>query len=401
MPVHKKKFVSENVYEESLARFRLLYERYDNVVISFSGGKDSTVCLMLAIQVAEEMGRLPVVAHFWDEEALHPETVEYVQRVANDPRVELLWYCLPIKHRNACSTSEPWWICWDETKRDLWCRELPEQAITELEGFVRGSTIPEACMLPFLGPEWGQVAAVRGLRASESMRRYQAIAKKQGREAWLAEGTRLQFADGLTYVTNQTVCSPIYDWLDNDVWEAPRRFGWDYNRTYDIMAMAGIPRTKQRVCPPYGEEPLGALHIYAECWPELWGKMINRVPGAATAARYARTELYGWREIKLPAGKTWQKWFFELLARYPKETQRDIKKALALVLKQHAKKTVRNIPDEEDDPLTGISWRTFCKLVLGGDLKGRKMQRLHVNINNKRKMTLEEARSLDYDEGRY
>jgi hypothetical protein len=40
-------------------------------------------------------------------------------------------------------------------------------------------------------------------------------------------------------------------------------------------------------------------------------------------------------------------------------------------------------------------------LVLGGDLKGRKMQRLHVNINNKRKMTLEEARSLDYDEGRY
>ena len=89
----------------------MLYQRFDTVVVSFSGGKDSTVCLHLALEAAAATGKLPVLAYFWDEEAIHPETIEYVERIRSRADVKLTWLCLPVKHRNACSRRSPYWYC--------------------------------------------------------------------------------------------------------------------------------------------------------------------------------------------------------------------------------------------------------------------------------------------------
>ena len=69
--IHKKKYQEKNVYEASLDRIRYLYETFDDVVVSFSGGKDSTAMLLCCIDVATEINRLPVKAVFYDEEAIH------------------------------------------------------------------------------------------------------------------------------------------------------------------------------------------------------------------------------------------------------------------------------------------------------------------------------------------
>jgi predicted phosphoadenosine phosphosulfate sulfurtransferase len=190
-------------------RFRLIYPRFDAPVVSFSGGKDSTVCLHLALEAAEEAGKLPVKAYFWDEEAIHPETIEYVERVRLRGDVELRWLCLPIMRRNACSRTQPYWYCWDPDVEHLWCRPMPECAEREAPWFKKGMAIPDAG--PFIyGREYGTVCDIRGIRADESMRRLMSVLNRM-EENWIA-GAR----DGHFYPS-----SPIFDWMVPDV--GPRR----------------------------------------------------------------------------------------------------------------------------------------------------------------------------------
>lgn len=371
--IYKKRLVDEDVYGAALRRIRECYERFDTVVVSFSGGKDSTVCLNLAMQVARERGLTPLDVYFWDEEAIHPETIEYVARVAQRPDVRLKWLCIPVRHRNACSRKQPYWHCWNPAEKHLWVRPMPEGAITELPGFQWGMGIPELAHLVY-GKEHGTVADIRGIRADESLRRYRSVAMKL-RDNWIGNPR-----DGYSYPV-----SPIYDWTTFDVWVAPKRFGWDYNRAYDLMQKAGMPLSDQRVCPPYGEEPLSGLWIYAQCWPDLWHKMIARVHGAATAGRYANTELYGYGKIEKPPGLTWREWTYRLLDLYPPDLKAAIAKNLVMLLREHKTKTSRPVPEEQPDLLTGLSWKFLAMVVNRGDLKGRRSRTMNSHATQARK----------------
>ena len=74
-----RKVVDENVYDLAIERLTYAYEIFDSIHVSFSGGKDSTVCLNLAYEVAKKLGRLPLHVHFFDEEAIPFETERYVR----------------------------------------------------------------------------------------------------------------------------------------------------------------------------------------------------------------------------------------------------------------------------------------------------------------------------------
>jgi len=322
--------IDKSVYEASLERINLLYDRFDFVFCSWSGGKDSSIALNLALKVATERNRLPLDLCFVDEECITPETVEYAERVRSRDDIKLKWACLPIKHRNACSRTQPYWYPWLEADRDKWTREMPPWAITinDVPSFKIGDHVLHDVAPMLYGPELGTVAEIRGIRAQESIRRLQSVTKRKT-DNWIIQTP----INNYFYPT-----SPIYDWTTEDVWVAPQKFGWDYNRTYDVLALAGVPPSLQRCTPPFGEEPLQKLWTYQVCWPEMWHKMINRVDGVATAGRYGLTDLYGNKPKEPPPNMSWKDWCYSLLELYPLNERKQIATNITEIIKLHQRR---------------------------------------------------------------
>ena len=383
--IRKKDYQNNNVFDETLNRIRYIYDRFDKVVISFSGGKDSTAVLNTALIVAKERNRLPLDVVFFDEEAIHPTTIEYVKRVANKEDVNLHWYCLQFKHRNACSNEEPFWYTWDENKKDLWVRDLPKNAITQHPKFKKGMSFQE--FAPYLyDRSQGSVAMLTGIRTQESLRRYQVIAKKKNEAFINAKSEAGQ---------NQYRAFPIYDWSSEDVWLAVHKFDWDYNKTYDVFNQTKLYEDflHQRVCPPYGEEPLRGLWIYAECFPDMWHKMINRVQGVATAWRYGNSELYSSAKDK-PENLTWKEYLNVILDSYEHDAKSEVQKTINKYINSHNKKSKNLIDEIEPHPISGISWQWLCRVAIRGDFKGRQSVATNLNASKKREqlgITLQEA----------
>jgi predicted phosphoadenosine phosphosulfate sulfurtransferase len=373
--VRKQRRVEKSCYDLAVERVEKCFDRFDKVVVSFSGGKDSTACLQIALDAATRRNTLPLEVVSFDEEAIPPDTVEYMDRVSQRGDVSFRWYCIPIEHRNACSEKQPVWYTWGEEDRDKWVRDLPSQAITNLPGFKRGMAIPDAIPLIY-GPNMGNVCVIMGIRCQESMSRYRAVASKP---ASVTDDAFLGAFEGARWITK---AYPIYDWSTDDVWRAPGLMGWDYNRAYDVMEKIGMPRNLQRCAPPFGEQPIRGLHTFKTCWPELWSKMVGRVAGAATAARYANTGLYacGLSDEDLPHGKTWQQHTLDLVSRLEESAKPEVADAISSLMGMHRSRTNDAMPDDQPHPLSGYCWKFICVVAKVGSNKfGRQAQK----VNNK------------------
>ena len=49
-----KKYCDENVYEATKERLDYIFNEFEEVCVAFSGGKDSGICLNLALDFAKE-----------------------------------------------------------------------------------------------------------------------------------------------------------------------------------------------------------------------------------------------------------------------------------------------------------------------------------------------------------
>lgn len=123
-----REYAEQNVYMALQERLHLIFEEFDNIYISFSGGKDSGLLLNLLLDYQKKNypGKKVGVFH-QDFEAQYTVTSEYVERTFERIKDDVYpyWVCLPMATRTALGSYEMYWYPWDDTKQESWVREMP------------------------------------------------------------------------------------------------------------------------------------------------------------------------------------------------------------------------------------------------------------------------------------
>jgi len=270
-----KIYRNESAYEAALDRIRYLFDEFPDVVVSFSGGKDSTVTLNLALIVAEEKNRLPLTVQFIDQEAEWEAVIRYARLVMTDPRVRPRWYQMPIKLFNATSPLAPWLYCWQEG--ETWMRD--KEAISIKEN-VYGTDRFKPLFGAILKKEYPQhrVCNLAGVRCEESPARTAGLTN-DATYKWITWGRRLDRK------YHQYAFYPLYDWSYADIWIAIQRHGWPYCTIYDAFYQYGVSVPAMRVSNLHHETSVHALFRLQEIEPETWNALTARLAGIATAGQ--------------------------------------------------------------------------------------------------------------------
>ncbi|OEV11340.1 DUF3440 domain-containing protein [Streptomyces nanshensis] len=305
-----------NVWEATQRRLERIFRDFDNIVLAFSGGKDSGVMVNATLDFMRAHGitRKITVLHL-DYEGQYAATTDYVTEVMTSNRdlIDPVWICLPFAAACEVSMYQSYWKPWNPEERDIWVRDLPDAP-----GVIHTGNVPED--FPEYDGVWDytvqekigawlhrrsgaeRTAVLVGIRTQESMHRHAALYRQDRTDASMLEGLNWTSRKGRGVYN----VYPIFDWVTEDIWTANARFGWSYNTLYDLFHLAGVSIHDMRVASPFRGEGQEALKLYRVIEPETWAKLVGRVNGANFAAIYGGTAAMGAKDIKLPEGHTWK-----------------------------------------------------------------------------------------------
>ncbi|KRN29247.1 phosphoadenosine phosphosulfate sulfotransferase [Lactobacillus selangorensis] len=319
-----KKYLDIDVDQAAENRLKYVFDHFGNVLVAFSGGKDSGLLLNKAYDYAKKHGFLDKFGfYFLDYEVQYQATIEYAQKEFNEKNdVKRFWLCLPNSVPTATSMSQGLWIPWEKSKRSIWVRQMPtaEYVINEnnvpwnYEAGTRDYKV-QTDFTKWFARKHGETAVLIGIRADESLDRYRAIKSKNKVNSYHDKNY-------ITMISNQVYNAyPIYDWQVNDIWVANAKYAYSYNHIYDLYYKAGIPINKMRVASPFLSEGLDSLKYYQVIEPDTWAKMLGRVNGVNFAGIYGGTTAMGWKSLQLPKGMSWESYLKFLLNSLPKTTR--------------------------------------------------------------------------------
>lgn len=431
-----KIYLPKTVYQATQERLEFIFNEFEHIFVSFSGGKDSGLVLNMVMQYMDEHGINRKIGLFHqDFEAQYQFTTDYVTETFDrlKDRIEPYWVCLPMGSKTPLSNYETVWYPWDPDKQDVWVRPMPNRPdVINLDNnpfdFYKYKMMQDDLYAEF--GKWysrthgGKCCCILGMRADESMNRFRAIKNKvhdyKGQK-WMRD-----CGDGCYSAL------PIYDWTVEDVWTANAKFNYPYNKLYDMYYKAGLTVNQMRVASPFNEWAVESLNVYRVVEPETWVRLLGRVQGANFTAIYGNTKAMGRRPITLPQGHTWKSYTMFLLQTLPPDVREGyIKKFKTSIefwhktggglpdeaiqeIKQHGCDVTENgktpygtkdktrlifngeLPDELDDITTtkdAPSWKRMCMCILKNDHLCRTMgfaptkdQQAHINaIKNKYK----------------
>jgi predicted phosphoadenosine phosphosulfate sulfurtransferase len=268
-----KQHIGKNVLLAAKERLHHIHDIHDSVVVLFSGGKDSQVVLHLAWEVAQERGLKFVNALFQHDEFMMKPVVDLVRHYADMPWVRMHHLVIPKFGVRYVFDRPIEFRQWDIYNRETFV-QIPDYAIRpkkeEWERLWAGDEI-EKFQCQFFE---GKVAQVNGIRASESRYRWRASVNK------LIENYINYSIDDRT----ATMCKPIFDWEERDVFKYLYDNKLQYCKVYDwqFFCKMGL-----RMSQPLHPEKLSELKKLRQIDPTFYDRILQIFPDQVVHDRYA------------------------------------------------------------------------------------------------------------------
>ncbi len=384
-----KKYLEKDVLEAAMERLEIIFQNFDNIYFSVSGGKDSSVMVQLANKVAKKMEKRFDVL-FIDLEAQYRYTIEHIERLKQLSQIRDFYHItLPIALRNAVSVLQPKWICWEEESKHLWVRNMPKDSINiqncPFSWFKKGEEFEEFIVQFaswYQAKYQGKVACGIGIRTDESLNRFRTIAFQDKKHTFEKHNwtTKLKINEKHIEVYN---FYPLYDWKTEDIWGAVSQLDLEFNYIYELMYKNGVSIYEQRLCQPYGDDQRNGLDQFKALEYDTWSKVLNRVNGVNFGNIYCKTTALGNIKSCKPSFMTWQEYavfLLESVGIYNRDLMlhyyRKIKKFMIWYKNKYGIEQ-KNIPDIAECKLENqkkaISWRRIARAIEKNDFYLRRL----------------------------
>ena len=264
-----KLYKDNNVFQEAMVRIDKIHSMFDHIFISFSGGKDSLVCLKLFELYRKAHGikeKLNVV--FYDEELVDTHVLAFCKKLMDSGKYNFQWWCAQLESEKFILGHKEKYIQWDENRPHI--RPIPEWALT-----CPGVRYQDKMYLEYTRGYRGKICTVLGLRAQESLNRLRGV---------FSTSNKLPFLNA--EIKNVTVAKPIYDWTEKDVFKFFYDFKIEYCDTYDYQVFNG---DRLRVSTPlHAEAAKSQLLNLKTKDPVLYDQIMSVFPEVELQVRYFR-----------------------------------------------------------------------------------------------------------------
>lgn len=370
----KKIYKTQNVHDASIERIQKVFNDFEKIYVSFSGGKDSTTMMHLVMREAIKRNR-KVGVLIMDLEAQYKDTIIHIEEMVElyKDNIELHWVCAEFLLRNAVTQFEPRWACWDQQKQSVWVRQKPPQEsdLTQYD-FYQPKMEFEEFMVLF--GEWysgygkNLTAGFIGIRSDESLHRYRAIVSRKENLCYKGYKWTTQIAKNLYNIY------PIYDWKTEDIWVfSGKNKNLPHNKIYDKMTKAGVKLSDQRLCQPFGDDQKKGIWLYQILEPDTWVSLLKRVAGVNSGALYIldKGNINGYGKIERPDNHSWQSFCNLLLSTLPTRTRNHYRVRFEKFIAGWKHRGYVTIPDEAPHDLEvkawAPSWKRMCRCILRND----------------------------------
>ncbi len=316
---------NKNVLDAARERIAFVFDQYEQIICSISGGKDSTALAHLVLVEANKRER-QIGLFLLDEEVLYQSSVEQVEYLMElfPANTNKIWLQIPFNLTNATSLSETQLQCWEPGKHKDWMRPKKAFAVQHRMWSLEDQTVADKNkgfgfydVIENFERCYTNTAFLVGERGTESPNRWRSVSK----HPVTIDGKKIFWA---TSRGKNVVFKPIYDWNFHDVWKYIYSEKLKYSKIYDLQFRKGYSINEMRVSSLTHEQSFKSICDLPEFEPKTYDKLLKRIKGIAFAQETGKNAKM-FKARKLPKNfKSWIAYRDFLLSTYPDPTKKPI-----------------------------------------------------------------------------